>query len=116
MELIRQHSETGYAIVQDIDFPWPVAEMIRQHHERQDGSGYPRGISGDEILLGSRIIAVADVIEAMVSHRPYRPGHALEDVVSFVTDQAGVSLDRDAVEACVRLLRSGLVRLQPWSG
>lgn len=116
MELIRQHSETGYAIVQGIDFPWPVAEMIRQHHERQDGSGYPRGIAGDEILLGSRIIAVADVIEAMVSHRPYRPGYSLEEVLTFVTDQAAMSLDPDAVGACVRLLRSGALRLQPWSG
>jgi HD-GYP domain-containing protein (c-di-GMP phosphodiesterase class II) len=74
-ELIKEHAEAGYSIVADVDFPWPVAEMIRQHHERLDGSGYPKGLKGDEILLGARIIAVADVVETMPAHRPYRPGH-----------------------------------------
>ena len=77
-ELVKAHAQAGHDIVAGIDFPWPVAEMILQHHERLDGSGYPRGLRGDEISIGARIIAVADTVEAMSSHRPYRPGLGTE--------------------------------------
>jgi len=107
-ELIKQHAEAGYNIVAGIDFPWPVAEMIRQHHERLDGSGYPQGLRGDEILLGARIIAVADVLEAMTSHRPYQPGSGLvEEAVQQIELDRGRLLDDDVVEACLRALRAG---------
>jgi PAS domain S-box-containing protein/putative nucleotidyltransferase with HDIG domain len=112
MELVKQHAETGYNIVAGIDFPWPVAEMIRQHHERMDGSGYPRGLRGEGILLGARIIAVADVVEAMTSHRPYRPGHGIEMALRQVEHDRGSLLDGDAVDACLRGFRAGRLRLQ----
>ena len=102
-ELIKEHPVVGYNIVAHIDFPWPVAEMIRQHHERMDGSGYPDGLRGPDILLGSRIIAVADVIEAMVSHRPYRPGRSLEAAIGLLLEGRGTLLDADVVDACVRV-------------
>jgi PAS domain S-box-containing protein/putative nucleotidyltransferase with HDIG domain len=107
LELIKQHAEAGFNIVDGIDFPWPVAEMIRQHHERMDGSGYPRGLKGEEILLGARIIAVADVVEAMTAHRPYRPGHGIEVALSQIDHDRGTLLDAPVVEACLRAVRSG---------
>jgi HD-GYP domain-containing protein (c-di-GMP phosphodiesterase class II) len=78
MELIRTHAETGYQMIKDISFFTPLAEIIRQHHERMDGSGYPRGLKGEEILPEARVLAVADVFEAMTSHRPYRPAPGVE--------------------------------------
>lgn len=110
-ELIKQHAEAGYNIVAGIDFPWPVAEMIRQHHERLDGSGYPRGLRGDEILLGARIIAVADVVDAMTSHRPYRPGLGIEAALGQVEHDRTTLLDERAVDACLRLFRAGRIDL-----
>lgn len=107
-ELIKQHAEAGYDIVSGIDFPWPVAEMIRQHHERLDGSGYPRGLKGEEILLGARIIAVADVLEAMTSHRPYQLGTGVvEDALTRIELDRGTLLDYEVVEACLRAHRAG---------
>ena len=85
-ELIRQHPQTGYEILAGIDFPWPVAEIVLQHHERLDGSGYPQGLEGDEILLEARILAVADVVEAMSSHRPYRPALGLDQALAEIDD------------------------------
>ncbi len=111
LELIKQHAEAGYNIVAEVDFPWPVAEMIRQHHERMDGSGYPRGLRGDEILLGARIIAVADVVEAMTAHRPYRPGHGIDAALSQIDHDRGTLLDDRAVESCLRAFRTGRVLL-----
>jgi HD-GYP domain-containing protein (c-di-GMP phosphodiesterase class II) len=73
-ELIKTHPQAGYDLLKDIDFPWPIAQLVYQHHERLDGSGYPRGLRGGDTLIGARIMAVADTIEAMSSHRPYRPG------------------------------------------
>lgn len=104
-DLIKQHAEAGYHIVAAVDFPWPVAEMIRQHHERMDGSGYPRGLKGDEILLGARIIAVADVFEAMTSHRPYRPALGPDEALRHIIEDRGQRLDPRVVDACVRTLR-----------
>jgi putative nucleotidyltransferase with HDIG domain len=76
--IVKTHSQVGYDILKDIEFPWPVAEIVLQHHERMDGSGYPQGLSGEKIILGARIMAVADVVEAMSSHRPYRPAFPIE--------------------------------------
>jgi putative nucleotidyltransferase with HDIG domain len=103
--LIKQHPEMGYEILKEIDFPWPIAEIIRQHHERQDGSGYPLGLVGDEVLKEARILAVADVIEAMASHRPYRPGLGIENALQEIERQRGTTLDTEVVDAALRLFR-----------
>ena len=104
MEIIRTHSEVGYQILKGIDFPWPVAEMVRQHHERLDGSGYPRGLGGDAILIGARVIAVADVAESMMAHRPYRPGLPREEVAAELTRGRGRIYHPAAVDSCLTLL------------
>jgi PAS domain S-box-containing protein/putative nucleotidyltransferase with HDIG domain len=101
--LIQEHPETGYQILAPLDFPWPVAEMVRQHHERRDGSGYPRGLAGDQILLDARIIAVADAVEAASSNRPYRPALGLAHALGYVESERGVSYDADVVNACSML-------------
>jgi PAS domain S-box-containing protein len=106
-ELIKEHSRDGYEIMKGIAFPWPVAEMILQHHERLDGSGYPGGLAGDEILLGARIIAVADVVEAMSSHRPYRAALGIEAALREIADGSGRLYDPVVVDACLRLFRDG---------
>ncbi len=95
----------GYDILKDIDFPWPIARMILEHHERMDGSGYPRNLRGDDILLESRILAVADVVESMASHRPYRPALGLNAALEEIEKNRGTIYDADAVDACLRLIR-----------
>jgi putative nucleotidyltransferase with HDIG domain len=105
MGLLREHAQAGYDIVQGIDFPWPIADMILQHHERMNGTGYPFGLSGDQILLGARIIAVADVVDAMSSHRPYRPSRGVAAALRHIEHERGNLLDADVVDACVRLFR-----------
>ncbi len=102
-EVIKEHAQAGYDIVKSIDFPWPAADMILQHHERLDGSGYPNGLRGEEINLGARIIAVADTVEAMSSHRPYRPGLGAEAALETITDERGTLFHPDAVDACLQL-------------
>ncbi len=104
-ELVRTHPERGFQILREIEFPWPVAEVVRQHHERQDGSGYPRGMKGEEILLEARIIAVADVVEAMLSPRPQRPALSVTACVEELQSQAGRRYDARVVKVCVKLLR-----------
>ena len=106
-ELVKGHVQAGYDIVSRIDFAWPVADMILQHHERLDGSGYPSGLRGAEIGTGARIIAVADVVEAMSSHRPYRAGLGIDAALAEVTAGRGVRFDADAVDACGRLFDDG---------
>lgn len=106
MELVRTHAEVGYNILRDIVFPWPVAEMVRQHHERIDGSGYPHGLRADEILLGSQVIAVADVVEAMSAHRPYRPSLGVQHALDYVEAGRGVIFDETVVDACLDVFRS----------
>jgi PAS domain S-box-containing protein len=101
--LIRQHPQTGYEILKNVEFPWPIAEMILQHHERLDGSGYPRGLKGDEILQEARILAVSDVVEAMASHRPYRPGLGVAAAMQEIREHRGVYYDAAVVDACVSL-------------
>ncbi len=103
--LIQDHPRAGHAIVKDIEFPWPVAEMVLQHHERLDGSGYPQGLKGEEILLEARILAVADVVEAMSSHRPYRPSLGLEPALAEIGKGMGNRYDPVVAEACLRLFR-----------
>ena len=103
--LIKSHPEVGYGILKDIQFPWPVAEIAYQHHERLDGSGYPQGLKGDEICPQARIVAVADIVEAMASHRPYRPGLGIDVALAEVESQRGKTLDVEAVDACLRLFR-----------
>ena len=104
-ELIKEHVELGYDIVKNVSFPWPIAEMIHQHHERLDGSGYPLGLCGDSILLESRILAVADVVESISSHRPYRATMGMDVALSELHSERGRLYDPDAVDACISLFQ-----------
>ncbi len=101
--LIKTHPQVGYDLVKEIEFPWPVARMIHQHHEHLDGSGYPLGLKGDEIAFEARIVTVADVVEAMASHRPYRPARGVEKALEEVLQHRGVLYDAAVVDACLRL-------------
>lgn len=101
--LVKTHSQVGSDIMRQVNFPWPVAEAIFQHHERMDGSGYPRGLKGEDILLEARVIGVADVVEAMVSHRPYRPAPGLDQALAEIRQGAGVIYDAEVAAACLRL-------------
>ena len=101
--LIKTHPQVGNDIIKHVQFPWPVANMILQHHERMDGSGYPQGLKGEEILLEARIIAVADVVEATASHRPYRPALGLESAMKEISEGAGKIYDPDVAAACIKL-------------
>jgi len=101
--IIKEHPRTGYDILKGIDFPWPVSMAILQHHERLDGSGYPGKLPGDSIILEARILAVADVVEAMASHRPYRPSLGLEKALDEVSGKKGIFYDAEVVDACLKL-------------
>jgi HD-GYP domain-containing protein (c-di-GMP phosphodiesterase class II) len=103
--LIKMHPQAGYDILKGVDFSWPIAQMVLQHHERMDGSGYPQGLKGEEILPGARILIVADVVEAMSSHRPYRPGLGIEAALEEIIRGRGMHYDPQVVDACVVLLR-----------
>ncbi|MGA2368453.1 MAG: PAS domain-containing protein [Dehalococcoidia bacterium] len=105
--IVRTHSEVAFDILQSIDFPWPIATIVLQHHERMNGTGYPHGIPGERITIEARIIAVADVVEAMASHRPYRPSAGIEAALKEITDNKGVLYDISAVEACLELFQEG---------
>ena len=104
MNLMKTHSEAGYEILKGISFPWPVARIVLQHHERLDGTGYPNGLSGDDILKEARIIAVADVVEAMSSHRPYRAALGLPKAMAEIARGRGISYDPEVVDACTELI------------
>jgi PAS domain S-box-containing protein/putative nucleotidyltransferase with HDIG domain len=101
--LIKQHPQSGFDILRQISFPWPVAQAVFQHHERLDGSGYPQGLSGDKIILEARVLAVADVVEAMSSHRPYRPALGVKLALEEIARNKEVLYDPEVVEACIRL-------------
>ena len=103
--LIHEHPETGYIILKNIPFAWPIADIVRQHHERLDGSGYPLGLKGDAILPEAKVLAVADFVEAMGSHRPYRPAVKLTIVLEQIEKEAGTKLDAEAVRICAALFR-----------
>ncbi|MGA2711740.1 MAG: HD-GYP domain-containing protein [Bryobacteraceae bacterium] len=105
LALIQEHAEAGYLILKDINFPWPIAQIVRQHHERFDGSGYPQGLKGDDILIEARILAVADTIDAMISHRPYRPGLGVEMALQEILRNKARLYDPVVVDACITLFR-----------
>ena len=104
-DLVKTHSQAGHDIIKDIDFPWPIANIILQHHERINGSGYPHGLRGDNILLEARILAVADVVEAMASYRPYRPALGLDTALEEITRNKNILYDGEVVEACLKIFR-----------
>jgi len=103
ISLIQAHAQAGYDILKGLDFPWPIADIIIQHHERMDGSGYPRGLSGDRISIEARIIGVADVVETMSSHRPYRPSMGIEKALEEITLNSGTLYDSQVVDACLNI-------------
>lgn len=103
--VLRDHTEAGYEILKGIVFEYPIADIIMQHHERMDGSGYPQGLSGDRILLEARIIGVADVVESMASHRPYRPSLGMEKALNEIQQNRGLLYDGEVVDVCARLFR-----------
>jgi PAS domain S-box-containing protein len=100
---IKTHSQSGYDILKDIDFPWPVARTVLEHHERMNGSGYPNGLTGDNILLESRILAVADVVESIASHRSYRSALGIDVALNEISKNKGVLYDPEVSDACLRL-------------
>jgi PAS domain S-box-containing protein/putative nucleotidyltransferase with HDIG domain len=106
-EIMRSHPKAGFNILKGIEFPWPITQMVHQHHERMDGSGYPQGLKGEEIQMEARIISVADTVEAMASHRPYRPALGVKKALEEITAQSGKHYDPLPVEACVELFRGG---------
>jgi len=105
MSLIKVHSQAGYDILKDVGLPYPIAEIVFQHHERLDGSGYPQGLKDDQILLEAMIISVADTVEAISSHRPYRPGFGIDVALEEIEKNKGILYDSVVVEACVKLFR-----------
>ena len=105
--LIKQHAQAGYDILKGIHFPWPIATIVWQHHERLNGSGYPQGLKDAEILPESRIIAVADVVEAMASHRPYRPALGIDSALAEIEHGKNTTYDPQVVDACVKLFEEG---------
>jgi PAS domain S-box-containing protein len=103
--LVKEHPRTGFEILKDVESPWPLAQIVYQHHERMDGSGYPRNLKGDEILIDARILAVADVVEAIASHRPYRPSLGIEAAMNEIEKNRGILYDKNVADACLRLFR-----------
>lgn len=111
--LIKTHPQAGYDIIKDVKFPWPIADIVLQHHEKLDGSGYPCGLKGEQILLESKIITVADVVEAISSHRPYRPGLGMDVAFEELRRNRGVQYDAQIVDACIRLFQEKNYQLPP---
>ncbi len=105
--MLKEHPATAHAILRSIDFPWPVRDIVLQHHELLDGTGYPDGLTKDDILLEARILAVADVVEAMASHRPYRPALGVEAALEQIRTRRGTSYDSDVVDACIAVFERG---------
>jgi HD-GYP domain-containing protein (c-di-GMP phosphodiesterase class II) len=110
-QLIQGHPQSSYDVLKDVEFPWPVAQVALQHHERMDGSGYPQGLKGEAIVLEARIMAVADVVEAMSSHRPYRPGLGIDKALAEIERGRGTAYDADVADACLRLFRTNHYQL-----
>ena len=109
--IIKEHPQVGYNILKTVDFPWPIAQIVLQHHERMDGSGYPNGITGENILIEARILAVADVVEAMASHRPYRAALGIDLALNEISKNRGSFYDPKVVDACLRLFNEKGYRL-----
>jgi PAS domain S-box-containing protein/putative nucleotidyltransferase with HDIG domain len=112
MSLVQTHADVGYDILKEVEFPWPIAQIVLQHHEKLDGSGYPQGLKGEEILLEARIIAVADVMEAIASHRPYRPAHGIDVAIENIEDHRGTFYDADVVDACLKVFKDGRIKFE----
>ena len=110
--LIKEHARQGYEILRNVESPWPLAEMVYQHHERMDGSGYPRNLKGDEILMEARILAVSDVVESMASHRPYRAGLGIEAALEEIEKNRDIFYDSAVTDACLRLFREKGFKLE----
>jgi PAS domain S-box-containing protein/putative nucleotidyltransferase with HDIG domain len=108
-DLIKTHSQSGFEIIKDIEFPWPVADTVLQHHERLNGSGYPQSLKSDQILLEAKVIAVADVVEAMTKHRPYRPALGIEVALDEIKKNRGILYDAAAVTACLQVFQKGFI-------
>ncbi len=103
--LIKEHSKIGYEMLKGVESSWPLAQIVHQHHERMDGTGYPRNMKGEEILLEARVMAVADVVEAMASHRPYRPSLGIEFALEEIEKNKGILYDDVVADACLKLFR-----------
>jgi PAS domain S-box-containing protein len=110
--LIKEHARKGFEMLKDVESPWPLAEIVHQHHERMDGSGYPRNLKGDDILIEARILSVADVVEAMASHRPYRPGLGIDAALNEIEKNKGIFYDSVVADACLRLFREKGFKLE----
>ncbi len=108
--LIKMHAQAGYTILSKIDFPWPIARIVHEHHELVNGSGYPQGLAGKDILLEARILCVADVVEAMSSHRPYRPALGIGAALEEIAQKRGILYDREVVDACLKIFREKLFK------
>jgi HD-GYP domain-containing protein (c-di-GMP phosphodiesterase class II) len=103
--LVKEHAQKGYEMLKDVESPWPLAQIVYQHHERMNGSGYPRNLKGDEILMEARIMSVADVVESMSSHRPYRPALGLKATLEEIENNKGTLYDNAVADACLSLFR-----------
>jgi HD-GYP domain-containing protein (c-di-GMP phosphodiesterase class II) len=103
--LIKDHSQVGYDVLKTIEFSWPIARIVLQHHERLNGSGYPQGLKGEDILLEAKIIGVADVVEAMSSHRPYRPALGIDAALEEISQNKGILYDPEVVDVCIKLFK-----------
>jgi putative two-component system response regulator len=112
MGIVKRHCESGYKVLKNIEFSWPIALAALQHHERLNGSGYPQGLDGDDILLEAKIVAVADVVEAIASARPYRPPKGIAFALNEITTNSGTLFDPEVVGACLALFSAGY-RLKP---
>lgn len=111
-EIIKDHTQIGFDILKGIEFPWPVAQTVLEHHEKLDGSGYPQGLSDEEISLEARILCVADVVEAMASHRPYRPSLGIEKALEEISSKKGTAFDPDVVDACIKIFEEKRYQLK----
>lgn len=111
--IIKMHPDIAYDVLSGIDFPWPIADYVHQHHERLDGSGYPQGLSAQSILPGSQLIGIADVVEAMTNHRPYRPAIGIDAALEEIEKNSGRLYDTEAAAACVRLFKEHGYELRP---
>ncbi|MGA6925961.1 MAG: HD domain-containing phosphohydrolase, partial [Desulfosarcina sp.] len=113
MEMVKLHPQVGFEILENIPAPWPLAEIVYQHHERMDGSGYPRALLGDQILREATILTVADVVEASSSYRPYRPARGIEVTLAEISKQRGVCYPPDVVDACLALFQTDNFKFEP---
>jgi HD-GYP domain-containing protein (c-di-GMP phosphodiesterase class II) len=104
-DIVKTHSSMGYEILKTLDLPWPIAQIVRQHHERMDGSGYPDGLTGNEIITEAKILAVADVVEAIASHRPYRPAYGVEKALEEISLNRGILYDTESVDSCIKMFK-----------